>query len=346
MSTTIKIEDVIKPRKPSTRQSLSETHPELTPYWDYDKNCGWGPQDFCPGSVVAVWWICAARKEKRPQKKKHSFQQPIRDRVQSQKMQTKSLGCIYCGGWKRRPKDTKIEDVIDPKPVAKGQSLQDQYPELTAYWKYSKNCGWKPADFTPGSSVMAWWRCAVNKKHSFQAPIRHRVLAVNQKSKTQGCTYCRGLTPHKTNSLANFPTIAKEWLTEKNSRTADQVVTGSQYSAWWQCSKCHKEWEDKIVHRTRNKAGCPFCAKKVKAKKSLPRLYPQIAKEWHPQLNGKLKASDVTYGSNKEIWWQCRKNPKHVWSDQPYERTVLNRQCPYCFGRKRFNPDKEMSKIE
>lgn len=32
---------------------------------------------------------------------------------------------------------------------------------------------------------------------------------------------------------------------------------------------------------------------------------PDIAKEWHPTKNGNLTPKDVTYGSNKKVWWLC-----------------------------------------
>ena len=39
--------------------------------------------------------------------------------------------------------------------------------------------------------------------------------------------------------------------------------------------------------------------------KSLEALCPLQAREWHPTLNGDLKPSDFTPGSNEKVWWQC-----------------------------------------
>jgi very-short-patch-repair endonuclease len=43
------------------------------------------------------------------------------------------------------------------------------------------------------------------------------------------------------------------------------------------------------------------------AEKSLAFLNPKVAGEWHPTKNGKLRPEDVTPGSGKKVWWQCRK---------------------------------------
>ena len=32
--------------------------------------------------------------------------------------------------------------------------------------------------------------------------------------------------------------------------------------------------------------------------------YPHLVKEWHPTKNGDLTPKDVTYGSNKKVWWR------------------------------------------
>jgi very-short-patch-repair endonuclease len=35
--------------------------------------------------------------------------------------------------------------------------------------------------------------------------------------------------------------------------------------------------------------------------------FPDIAKEWHPTKNGKLKPNNITAYSNKKVWWKCSK---------------------------------------
>ena len=69
-----------------------------------------------------------------------------------------------------------------------------------------------------------------------------------------------------------------------------------------------------------------------KDKKSLAETHPEVAKQWHPSLNGDLTPSDVTPGSNKKVWWKCDKGDDHEWE------AIINgrsrRCCPVCSGRK------------
>ena len=68
-------------------------------------------------------------------------------------------------------------------------------------------------------------------------------------------------------------------------------------------------------------------------KKSLAKLNPSLAKEWHPTKNGDLTAYDVTLGSGKKIWWKCSKGKDHEW-----EAIIVNRNkgigCPICSKHK------------
>ena len=57
--------------------------------------------------------------------------------------------------------------------------------------------------------------------------------------------------------------------------------------------------------------------------------FPKIASEWHPTKNGDLTPYDVTYGSEKYIWWQCKKCD-HEWKVKPNSRTSSNTGCPKC----------------
>ena len=40
----------------------------------------------------------------------------------------------------------------------------------------------------------------------------------------------------------------------------------------------------------------------LKKKKSLAETHPEVAKQWHPSLNGDLTPNDITKGSVKRIW--------------------------------------------
>lgn len=63
--------------------------------------------------------------------------------------------------------------------------------------------------------------------------------------------------------------------------------------------------------------------------KTLLATNPALSKEWHPTKNGSITPQDVTFGSHKKIWWQCRKG--HEWEVSIYSRAI-GRGCPYCSG--------------
>ena len=69
---------------------------------------------------------------------------------------------------------------------------------------------------------------------------------------------------------------------------------------------------------------------KLNKKNSLAVKNPKLAKQWHPNKNGKLTPKDVTTGSGKKVWWKCEKG--HEWEAIIGNR-AKNRGCPYCAGK-------------
>lgn len=59
--------------------------------------------------------------------------------------------------------------------------------------------------------------------------------------------------------------------------------------------------------------------------------YPEIAKEWHPVKNGELTPSDVSFGTNKKVWWICKNG--HEWEASVAKRSSGGRGCPYCANK-------------
>jgi hypothetical protein len=65
--------------------------------------------------------------------------------------------------------------------------------------------------------------------------------------------------------------------------------------------------------------------------RSLASLYPEIALQWHPILNGEVSPSDILPNSNNKYWWICDNGHKY---DQSIASRTRGRGCPYCSGRK------------
>lgn len=126
--------------------------------------------------------------------------------------------------------------------------------------------------------------------------------------------------------------LLRQWHPEKNEGvTPGDLSYGSKRRVWWRCEKGH-EWQAAVYARTGSGCGCPVCAgKKVLAGvNDLASLYPQVACEWHRVKNAPLTPADVSSGSHRRVWWQCREG--HEWQAQVKSRTN-GCGCPVCTNR-------------
>lgn len=70
----------------------------------------------------------------------------------------------------------------------------------------------------------------------------------------------------------------------------------------------------------------------VRGENDFETRYPRVAAEWHPTKNGDLKPSDVSYGTNRKVWWICKKG--HEWEAAVAKRGPGGRGCPYCANKR------------
>lgn len=73
--------------------------------------------------------------------------------------------------------------------------------------------------------------------------------------------------------------------------------------------------------------------KTLKLEVSLLYLFPNIAKEWHPYLNGKLTPDLFTPGSAEKVWWLCS-NCGNEWESSIVNRTK-GHGCDICATQRR-----------
>ncbi len=201
-----------------------------------------------------------------------------------------------------------------------------QTTETTILWHTEKNDTLIPEKIKTGSHKKVWWRC--DKGHSWQAPVYFITISGG------GCPYCSGMRAISgENDLATqFPEMAKEWDHVRNGSLApNNMLPQSRIKVWWRCELGHS-WKAAPYSRTReNGSGCPYCTGKkvLPGFNDLATLKPALAKEWYHPLNGDLKPSDVTPGSNKKVWWRCSEG--HVWQAAIYARTrQKGTGCPIC----------------
>jgi len=281
-------------RRVSHENNLSSKFPEIAKEWHPSKNGNLNPENVTHGSSKKVWWLCS---------KGHSFARTINDRTS----RIQSI-CPYCSGSR----------------VSSENNLNVLFPNVSKEWHPTKNLDLVPSNFTYGSKTKVWWLCPLG--HSYISRINDRTGKNNS-----GCSYCSGKKPSAENNLEIlYPSIVKEWHPIRNGDlTPKDFTNGSDQKVWWLCSEGHS-YETSIKNKTRASSLCPFCAgKKASKDNNLQRLFPEIAKEWHPSKNGNLSPKDFTKGSGEKVWWLCPKG--HSYQAIITSRTKKeNTGCPSC----------------
>lgn len=275
---------------------LATRYAQLAEEWHPIRNLPLTPSQVLPGSRKKVWWRC---------RRGHEWQAQIRSRVEGS-------GCPVCANRIALPGKN---------------DLANRFPELARQWHPVKNGALTPGDVTPGTKHKVWWRC--DRGHEWRASVLCRT------QEGTGCPVCTGrvIQPGENDLASRFPQLAGEWHPTRNGALLPtQVSPSSKRRVWWRCPLGH-EYIAEIGMRTIRGSGCPYCAgKKVLAGfNDLATTQPQLAREWHPTLNGRLTPEMVTAGSHKKVWWKCAQG--HVWKAVVYSRTGRQRRgCPVCAG--------------
>ncbi len=211
----------------------------------------------------------------------------------------------------------------------KPKSYLIENEKLMSEWDWNANADLDPKKLTFGSNKKAWWKCGkCNGK--WYATICERV------SHNTGCPYCAGQKVLKGyNDLATKrPEILTQWHPTKNKNiTPDSIMLNSKTKVWWICAKGH-EFEQSVVGRTKHPLSCPICSgqRVVKGINDLESRYPNVAKEWNYPKNGNIVPTNITWGSNKKVWWKCVKC-RHEWWAVVSDRTSNHNGCPACSNR-------------
>ena len=152
------------------------------------------------------------------------------------------------------------------------------------------------------------------------------------------------------NLAVEYPEVAAEWHPTKNGTlTPEMVKSQSNKSVWWKCSICGHEWETAISHRTVDGTGCPeeeggagdkFSKYKREpgpdGRTDIEAIYPEVALDYKPKLNGGIPASRVKSNTTSEVYWKCH-ICGNIWAAQVKVRTYMNEQrCSICDGDENY----------
>lgn len=170
------------------------------------------------------------------------------------------------------------------RAVERTGSLADFHPALAAEWVIGED-GRTPADFSPGSSYEATWRCS--KGHEYAARIERRV-----KGKTR-CPYCsRRRVLLGFNDLATtHPQLTLEWDQHRNLMSPTEVLAGSIAKREWVCRNGHVTVQS-IPHRITS-GGCTLCPPAERALRSASPLVASLPSRLAPELT-QQESSDPT----------------------------------------------------
>lgn len=350
-------------------QPLTLTNPELIPLWDTELNTA-GMHTVSKGSTKKAWWKC---------EQGHQWEANISSIVRGTR-------CPYCSGRKAisgvndiatlhphliaewHPDNTvnlnqlrpgsheklkwtctqghtwtaKARDRVNGSGchVCKGKAVQQGYndlstthPQVALLWDYNNNTI-LPTEISAGSEKQISFLCA--NGHQWVRSLRQ------QAETASGCSYCAGRkTVLGENDLATtHPEIASQWHPELNADLTPAMVTaGMDKKVWWKAN-CGHEWDSFIHSRTRQKQGCPYCSgsRVLVGYNDLATLKPELAAEWHPELNGTLP-SMYTRGSNYRAWWQCKNG--HEWFAKIADRSVIGSGCPTCSSSLSVSADEQ-----
>lgn len=285
-------------RRTSSTNSLALLAPAVAAQWHPTKNGTLRASDVPVSSGRSVWWKCSAGPD-------HEWQVAVCNR-------TGGNGCPFCGGQR----------------VSVTTSLAHLAPDVAAEWHPTKNGELTPAKVTTGSDRICWWRCTKDPSHEWRNCISNRV------KKRQMCPFCSGHKVTRETSLGVlYPAISAQWHPDKNEGlTPYDVRPRSGCSVWWKCPQGpDHEWSSPVHVRTNPRSqGCPFCTShRVSIDNCLLTCVPEVARTWHPTLNGELTPRDVMPCSNKRAWWQC--DFGHVWLATVASRAGKKRHgCPVC----------------
>lgn len=186
----------------------------------------------------------------------------------------------------------------------------NEVESVVKYWDFEKNYPHIPNNFTIGSEKVFWWTCENN--HSFQ----EKIYNFTRKNKFS-CNVCNSFGVKK-NYISSF------WHPTKNETlTPFDISVNSSKDVWWICEKGH-EFLKKVTYVSKKEnLECPVCS-------SLVEKNPELSKEWNALKNYPLSPLDVTIGSGKKVWWNCKV------CNFEWESTVVSRNagtgCPSCSG--------------
>lgn len=274
---------------PPPGHSLADKHPDIATQWAFDLNAPLSPEHFRPQANKRVWWRC---------ENGHTWKTSPNNRVNH------GTGCPECPG--------------RTAPAPSDWNLAIVNPGLASEWHSQKNGETRPEDVYPQSNKKVWWQCS--QGHEWEAVVASRAQG-------SGCPYCSGRFATKEDNLASrYPELLAEWDRERNADLNPSDFTPYVgRKVWWRCKAGHG-WQATIYNRTKNKSGCPLCARNASRKHSIEDFRAIAASRGGSCLSERFTSSRL------KLKFCCKEG--HVWETRADSILYTDKWCPVC-GRRR-----------
>jgi len=235
-----------------------------------------------------------------------------------------------------QPQQQQGKDLVVVLP-----DISQLSPQLQQEWHPDNNALLGGIKFKPHSNKKVFWscpNCPAGCPHIWQATVSSRTGGAK-------CPYCEGKSVCQHSSLATkAPRQTLYWNRDKNVKTPEQTLAGTNLRAEWKCPACSHEWQGQVAGRVRDDRGCPQCNKiscigNKNKKPTFEAAQHQLLLEWDYERNAAdgIHPYKTTLGSGKLVHWVCHNCPKgqlHLYQMTPNNRTRPTPSgCPYCSGR-------------
>lgn len=213
--------------------------------------------------------------------------------------------------------------------------LKDSERAVVEWWDHSANDPALWATVTEKALKRVQWKCPYCQ-HQFPA----RIVDVSTFPRCPNCEEQRDAEyeEYKTTPVADVPELLAAWADEADPQTV--TVAGGWELRRFRCPQGHQPRLSPYSFLSR---GCPTCRGKRTVEERLDGLdealslaasasaiNPEIASQWHPTKNGKLRLEALSPRSVRLCHW-IEVSCGHEWEDTPRGRESNPRlRCPKC----------------
>ena len=297
------------------KNSLVAIKPEITKWWDYEKNGDDRPERHSKAESTKAWWKCP--------KCGYSWRSEINSRmVGKDQCPCCDLGIAFMSG---------INDAAT------------RCPEILLDWDFDNNSV-HPEEIFLNYKKPIHWKCHLCG-YQFAKTIKAHITFENNIYKLRNCKNCNGraIISGENDFKTLYPDLASEYVPEMNTTPIEGLAPNSMKMITWKCRTCEQIFECAPVSRVginRSGKGCPFCDHKrpIVGTNDFKTWckhneHNDLLLEWDYKRN-KKKPEDYFFNTSKSVHWKCQEHPEHIWDASIADRILGRSKCPTCFKDK------------